>query len=248
MINKVLVSDEIIYSEFRYFLGNKIHPTLYDTYAKTGKQMNFVKASYAWDNWSVIKDKNDKLEYFLMHDILFQSIIYDDLIERASKDYPQHFEKNDPKKVLEALSLTIGLNHDSSKVDYYRQTSYVAITNHQKDKVLYLGLFREINENENEFNSGYLHCLKHFCGSEKQPITAKSEPKILPENFIEHIIRCLFENEPAKVGAVKNIDGDKFMTYNYVLGGKNYNFKFYYSRKFDIYFLSTIHIREKSKK
>lgn len=237
MINKVLVSDEIIYSEFRDFLGNKIHPTLYDTYAKTGKQMNFVKASYAWDNWSVIKDKNDKLEYFLMHDILFQSIIYDDLIERASKDYPQHFEKNDPNKVLEALSLTIGLNHDSSKVDYYRQTSYVAITNHQKDKVLYLGLFREINENKNEFNSGYLHCLKHFCGSEKQPITAKSEPEILPENFIEHIIRCLFEGNYTEEKDV-GIPNDKYYAYEYLIDEKEYKFGFYYSSKFDVFFIS----------
>ena len=254
MINKVKQAEEINYGDFRESLDRKIHPTLHDTAAKKKDcqeevKLNFVRASFGWDNWSVIKNENNEIEYFLMHDPLFKSIIYEDLIEKASKKYPECFGTNEPDKVLEALSLTFGINHDSSKAEWYRQTSYVAITNKKKEKVLYLGLFRtffdiEKNKNEEEFKNGYLHCLNHFCGSDEQPITTKSEPKILPENFIEHIIRCLFEGSFPNGKNVK-IPNDKYYTYKYIINEKEYKFGFYYSAKFDIFFLSDAHREDK---
>ena len=109
---------------------------------------------------------------------------------------------------------------------------------------MYLGLFRtffDICKNkEEEFKGGYLHCLKHFCGSEKQPITANTEPKILPENFIEHIIRCLFEGSIKSIKNEKNIPEDKTFVYDYIIYEELYELRFYYSEKFDIFFLSNI--------
>lgn len=239
MINQVKLIEQINYFIFREFLGNKIHPMLYDTFAGTDKKINYTKASYAWNNWSFIKDENDKMQYFLMHDSIFRSIIHEDLIEKASKNYPDYFGTNEPEKVLEALSHTIRITHDSSKKESYRQTSYVAVTNKQMNKVLYLGLFREIGDGKvvKEFSGGYLHCLKHFCGSDKQPITSHSEPYILPEKFIEHIIRSLFEGNHATEKDVE-IPNDKYYTYKYLIDEKEYRFGFYYSAKFDIFFLS----------
>jgi hypothetical protein len=241
MINKVAELERTDYYEFNGLLRSRIHATLDDKDSKTNQYLNFTKASYPWNNWSVIKDANDEMEYFLMHDPLFKSIIHDDLIEEASKNYPDYFGTNEPEKVLEALSLTIGINHDSSKIDHYRQNSYVAIIDKQKEKVLYLGLFRTFgnikSKKEEEFKSGYLHCLKHFYGSDKQPITSNSEPNILPENFIEHIIRCLFEGNHANEKDVE-IPNDKYYTYKYPIDEKEYQFGFYYSAKFDIFFLS----------
>ena len=241
MINKVTYLERTEYNDFNGLLRSRIHATLDDKDSKTKQNLNFTKASYPWNNWSVIKDENDEMEYFLMHDPLFKSIIHDDLIEKASKNYPDYFGTNEPEKVLEALSLTIGINHDSSKIQHYRQTSYVAIINKQKKKVLSLGLFRTLgnikSKKEEEFKSGYLHCLKHFYGSDKQPITSNSELNILPENFIEHIIRCLFEGSPKNITDEKNIPDDKYYVYEYIIDEKEYKFGYYYSAKFDIFYL-----------
>jgi hypothetical protein len=246
MIAKIVLSDAGNYNDFREFLGIKVHETLHDIAAKQidnkDVKLNTIKFSPAWNNWSVIKDENDEMEYFLIHDSLFKSIIYDNLIEEASTKYPDFFGINEPEKVLEALSNTVGIIHDSSKKEWYRQTSYVAVTNNQKEKVLYLGLFRETgnikNKNEKEFKSGYLHCLKHFCGLNMQPITSNSESLTIPENFIEHIIRCLFEGIPEDITDEKNIPEDKYYVYKYIIDKKEYKFGYYYSHKFDIYFLS----------
>ena len=107
MINKVTLSEEINYLKFRESLDRKIHPILHDTAAKKkdcqdGEEvkLNFVKASFPWNNWSVIKNEKDELEYFLMHDPLFKSIIHDDLIEKASKNFPESFGTNEPEKFL----------------------------------------------------------------------------------------------------------------------------------------------------
>lgn len=251
MILKVKIEEQSECWEFRELVGCRVSALLADKDALTEKPLHYVKASYAWDNWSIIRDNNGSIKYFLMNDPLFTALIHDDLLEKASEKFPESFGTNEPEKVLEALNKTLNIPYYSSTEEFNRQTSYSIITNQKKEKILFLGLFRGIDNDEEkkgeylEFKAGYLHSLSHFCGRDNQPISSNKEAQKLPDNFIEEIIKCFFENEPAKVEDYKKIKGDKILKYKYLLGGKKYDFKFYYSRKFEIYFLLTIHRQKK---
>ena len=244
MIQSIKIQEQLEYSHFREFIGEKVATLLRDKDFKSGELLHFVKACYAWDNWSIIKNKKNELEYFLIHDPIFKAIIHDDLIEKASKSYPYSFGTNNPENVIKALNNTININYNYSIQEWSRQTSYVAITNTIKSKVLYLGLFRDIGNRQDsslEFKSGYLHSLKHFSGKDNQPITSSNESQIIPDNLIEHIVRCLFEGNLKDEKKDPNIKENKTLIYEYYMDSKGYEFVFYYSHIFDIYFLSTIH-------
>jgi hypothetical protein len=96
-----------------------------------------------------------------MHDYLFSDILYNDIIEKASIDYPKHFNTSNPEDVLTAINLTRG-RKIVDMGEWLRQTSYIAVTDMSMKKVLKIGLFRNLGKIE--FSSGFLHCLKHFKG------------------------------------------------------------------------------------